>query len=91
MDTPPESSAPEASAPEASAPEPVICSAKGCRSAATWVLVWNNPKLHTPDRRKTWLACDEHREHLAQFLDLRGLLKDVVTLAEWQEHEAQAR
>ena len=38
-----------------------VCSAKGCRAAATWVLAWNNPKLHTPDRRKTWTACDEHK------------------------------
>ncbi|WP_433855739.1 hypothetical protein [Streptomyces kronopolitis] len=62
----------------------VICSAKGCRAAAVWVLAWNNPKLHTPDRRKTWLACEEHREHLSQFLGVRGFLKDVVTLAEWE-------
>ena len=61
-----------------------VCSAKGCRAAAVWVLAWNNPKLHTPDRRKTWLACDEHKDHLAQFLDLRGFLKDVVTLTDWQ-------
>ncbi|MEC4017735.1 hypothetical protein [Streptomyces sp. H27-D2] len=61
----------------------VICSAKGCRARAVWVLVWNNPKLHTPERRKTWLACDEHREHLSNFLDLRGFLKDVVSFEEW--------
>ncbi|PRH77704.1 hypothetical protein C6N75_18850 [Streptomyces solincola] len=67
-------------------PEPVspICSAKGCRAAAVWVLAWNNPKLHTPERRKTWLACEEHREHLSQFLGVRGFLKDVVTLGEWE-------
>ncbi|MCZ4125127.1 hypothetical protein [Streptomyces sp. H39-S7] len=65
--------------------ETPICSAKGCRTTAAWVLAWNNPKLHTPDRRKTWLACDEHREHLSQFLDLRGFLKDVVPFAEWQD------
>ncbi|GJF30887.1 hypothetical protein KNE206_35870 [Kitasatospora sp. NE20-6] len=59
---------------------PPACSGKGCRSAAVWVLVWNNPKLHTPDRRKTWLACDEHREHLTQFLGVRGFLKEVVPL-----------
>ena len=41
-------------------------------------LRWNNPKLHTPDRRKVWLACDEHRESLSQFLAARGFLKDVV-------------
>ncbi|MCK7621900.1 hypothetical protein MUU72_01960 [Streptomyces sp. RS10V-4] len=62
-----------------------VCSAKGCRTAAVWVLAWNNPKLHTPDRRKTWLACDAHREHLSQFLAVRGFLKDVVALADWEQ------
>ncbi|MFE9572258.1 hypothetical protein ACFYMW_27605 [Streptomyces sp. NPDC006692] len=61
-----------------------ICSAKGCRADAVWVLAWNNPKVHTPTRRKTWLACAEHREYLSQFLGVRGFLKDVVTLAEWE-------
>ncbi len=56
---------------------PAFCSAKGCREAAVWSVVWNNPKLHAPDRRKTWLACDAHRQHLADFLDLRGFLLDV--------------
>nr|WP_236073213.1 hypothetical protein [Streptomyces tardus] len=65
-----------------------ICSAKGCRLPAVWVLAWNNPKLHTPDRRKTWLACDDHREHLSNFLDLRGFLKDVVTLEDWHRSAA---
>ncbi|MFD6419124.1 hypothetical protein [Streptomyces sp. NPDC060194] len=60
------------------------CSAKGCRADARWVLAWNNPKLHTPERRKTWLACEEHREHLSQFLGVRGFLKDVVRLADWE-------
>ncbi|WP_055585043.1 hypothetical protein [Peterkaempfera griseoplana] len=62
-----------------------VCSAKGCREAAVWVLAWNNPKLHTPDRRKTWLACEEHREHLSGFLGVRGFLKDVVALSEWAD------
>ncbi|KAF2780940.1 MULTISPECIES: hypothetical protein [Streptomyces] len=65
-----------------------ICSAKGCRTAAVWVLAWNNPKLHTPERRKTWIACDEHRESLSQFLGVRGFLKDVVPLAEWEATES---
>jgi len=68
-------------ATDAAAP---VCSAKGCRTPAVWVLAWNNPKLHTPERRKTWLACGEHREHLSQFLGVRGFLKDVVTLEEWE-------
>ncbi|SED67148.1 hypothetical protein SAMN05428939_5851 [Streptomyces sp. TLI_105] len=64
--------------------EKPICSAKGCRADAVWVLAWNNPKLHAPERRKTWLACEEHREHLSQFLGVRGFLKDVVPLSEWE-------
>jgi hypothetical protein len=67
-----------------SSPATAQCSAKGCRTDAVWVLAWNNPKLHTPERRKTWLACEEHREHLSQFLGVRGFLKDVVPLAEWE-------
>ena len=58
--------------------EALICSAKGCQSEATWQLLWNNPRIHTPDRRKTWLACEEHRASLSDFLGARGFLKDVV-------------
>ena len=57
---------------------PDLCSAKGCRTEATWQLLWNNPRIHTPDRRKTWLACDEHRESLETFLGVRGFLKETV-------------
>ncbi|WP_035856815.1 hypothetical protein [Cryptosporangium arvum] len=59
----------------------VVCSAKGCRQPAQHLIVWRNPKLHTADRRKTWVACDEHREHLSNFLDLRGFLLGVEPLA----------
>jgi len=58
-------------------PEKPICSAKGCQSDAVWDLLWNNPKLHTPDRRKVWLACDEHRQSLSDFLAARQFLRDV--------------
>lgn len=54
------------------------CSAKDCRAAAAWQLRWNNPRVHTPERRKVWLACDEHRASLSDFLSARGFLKDVV-------------
>ncbi len=60
--------------------EPLICSAKGCRATALWALAWNNPKLHEPDRRKTWLACDEHRDSLTAFLDARGFLRETAPL-----------
>ena len=58
--------------------DPLTCSAKGCTATAVWALLWNNPKLHTPDRRKTWLACDEHRGSLSEFLAARNFLQDVV-------------
>lgn len=61
---------------------PVTCSARDCRADACWSLLWNNPKLHTPDRRKTWLACDEHRGSLSDFLSARGFLRDVEPLAD---------
>jgi hypothetical protein len=54
------------------------CSAKRCAAPAVHALLWNNPKIHTPDRRKTWLACDAHRGSLSDFLTARGFLKDVV-------------
>lgn len=55
----------------------IQCSAKGCRLPAQWRLRWNNPKLHTPDRRKTWLACDVHRQPLGDHLGARGFLREV--------------
>lgn len=57
--------------------EPLTCSAKGCTTTAVWALRWNNPKLHTPERRKTWLACEQHRESLSDFLAARGFLREV--------------
>ena len=56
----------------------LVCSAKGCRATATWAHLWNNPRLHTPERRKVWLACDEHRRSLGEFLSVRGFLQDTV-------------
>jgi len=61
---------------EAGVEAQVRCSAKGCRAAASWALLWNNPKLHTPERRKTWLACDDHRRSLGDFLRARGFLRE---------------
>lgn len=65
---------------DSAAPEEVICSAKDCRNEASYVLVWNNPRIHTADREKTWVACEEHRDSLGQFLDLRGFLRRVDPL-----------
>ncbi|PZF90254.1 hypothetical protein [Micromonospora deserti] len=63
------------------ADEPLICSARGCHAPAGWALRWNNPRLHPPERRKTWLACVDHRGSLGDFLDARGFLREVVPVA----------
>ena len=57
---------------------PLVCSAKGCRAPAAWAHLWNNPTLHTADRRKVWLACADHRTSLGEFLSVRGFLVDTV-------------
>lgn len=58
----------------------IQCSRKGCNADADWQLLWNNPKVHTPRRRKIWLACDEHRPFLADFLESRAFLKEIQPL-----------
>lgn len=63
-------------------PEEPICSRKGCREAAQWRLLWNNPKIHAPERRKTWLACAEHRDWLEDYLRTRLLWRETLPLTE---------
>ena len=50
------------------------CSAKGCRAAAELDLQWRNPALHDSARVKHWLACAEHADSLAQYLEARRFL-----------------
>jgi hypothetical protein len=59
-----------------------VCSRKACRAEATWQLLWNNPRIHTPDRRKVWLSCQEHREWLEDYLQTRGLWKETLPFEE---------
>lgn len=54
------------------------CSRAGCRAVAVWRIEWRNPKIHSPDRRKVWVACDDHREFLRDYLAARDF---PVTLA----------
>ena len=70
------------SVPTPDAVQDLVCSARGCREEATWGLLWNNPKLHTAERRKVWLACDGHRAQLEEFLGARPFLRDVVPASE---------
>lgn len=62
--------------------ELAICSRKGCRAPASWELLWNNPRIHTPERRKVWLACDEHRGWLEDYLQTRSLWIETLRHAE---------
>lgn len=54
-----------------------VCSARRCTNRSVWALLWNNPALHTPERRKTWLACSVHKEQLEAFLTVRGFLREI--------------
>lgn len=68
--------------PELDEPAELVCSARSCRTLALWALRWNNPKIHTPERRKTWLACAVHCDDLAGFLQLRGFLRETCPVEE---------
>lgn len=60
-----------------------ICSRAGCRDTATTSIVWRNPRIHTGDRQKVWLACDEHRDFLSEYLRSRDFpvtVRSGVTL-----------
>ncbi|MDQ1104043.1 hypothetical protein [Nocardioides zeae] len=70
---------PDGTAEDTAAP---LCSSRGCRAVAVWAHRWNNPRLHTPERRKVWLACDDHRASLADFLGSRGFLRDTVPVGD---------
>lgn len=51
--------------------ESAVCSRAGCRAPAAWRVEWRNPRIHAADRRKTWVACDEHVAYLRDFLAAR--------------------
>ncbi len=49
----------------------LVCSRAGCRIAATMQVVWRNPRIHSADREKIWLACEEHVSYLHDYLAAR--------------------
>ena len=61
------------------------CSRAGCRDEASWALIWRNPKIHTADRRKTWLACVEHLDVLRAFLSDRSFPLEIIPVGELDE------
>lgn len=58
----------------------VKCSRKGCEAEAVFEVLWNNPKVHAPERLKAWVACGEHRVFLEDFLRAREFWKVTVPL-----------
>ncbi len=58
-----------------------ICSARGCNGKGLYAIVWSNPKIHT-DRTKTWLACEEHKDFLTEYIALRSFPYEVKTIDE---------
>lgn len=56
------------------------CSRAGCRAPARWRVDWRNPRIHSADRVKTWVACDEHRDYLRDFLAARDFPVSVSAL-----------
>ena len=59
-------------------PSPEECSRAGCRARASHRIEWRNPRIHSEDRRKIWLACDDHEEFLREFLAARDFPLEVV-------------
>lgn len=60
----------------------LVCSRAGCLGPAVWNVNWRNPRIHTVDRVKIWLACDEHRQYLFDYFATRSFPVVVTPLAE---------
>ena len=56
------------------------CSRAGCAADARWIVEWRNPRIHSPERRKQWAACDEHVGYLREFLAARDFPVSVRAL-----------
>lgn len=61
---------------------PTRCSSAGCTADAVWRVNWRNPRIHSADRVKVWLACDDHRSTLSDYLGTRGFPVTVSALDE---------
>lgn len=61
-------------------PDLVRCSRAGCSEPATAQVNWRNPRIHSEDRVKVWLACDEHSDYLRGYLAARDFPVVVTAL-----------
>ena len=66
------------------------CSRAGCVADASWQILWRNPRIHSADRRKSWLACDEHVGYLREFLAARDFPLEVQEFSASAETETIA-
>lgn len=57
-----------------------VCARAGCRASATARVNWRNPRIHSADRVKVWLACDEHSDWLRDYLANRDFPVVVTPL-----------
>ena len=67
---------------------PAECSRAGCRADARWIVEWRNPRIHSPERKKLWSACDEHVTYLRDFLAARDFpvsVRPIETAAQSQD------
>lgn len=58
----------------------IECSRAGCRASARWRVIWRNPRIHAADRRKIWVACDDHVAYLREFVAARDFPVSVERL-----------
>jgi hypothetical protein len=58
------------------------CSATGCRAVPAFRVNWRNPRIHSTERVKVWLACAEHRDQLEAYLATRGFPVAVTGIDE---------
>ncbi|MGI8394087.1 hypothetical protein ACSHWG_00505 [Leucobacter sp. Z1108] len=65
----------------ANTPQILECSRAACRERATAAIHWRNPKIHGEERRKTWLACDEHLDFLRDYLTTRSFPVEVSPIS----------
>jgi hypothetical protein len=56
------------------------CSRAGCSASAEFQVVWRNPKIHSEERRKIWLACIEHRDYLVDYLAVRSFFIETLAI-----------
>ena len=58
------------------------CSRAACHADALWAITWRHPRIHGPERRKVWVACEEHVEYLSQYLGARDFPVEIAPLEE---------